>query len=317
MTDLDEEVTSEVPQGSVLGPFLFLVYVNYITRDVVGSWAAFADDYKVSVCYPRGDPMGMQEGVERLQADLDSIAGASSSWNLKLNPAKCVMMRYGVGGDSGHQYTINESPLQLVVKYRDLGVMVDSSLRFHSHIDTVFGKTSAMITNLLRCTLCRSVDFMVTLWVSHVRPPIEFNSCVWNVGYLRDIRRLESLQRRWTREVIGMDRVSYPERLRRIGLFSIRGRLLRLDLIKVWKCFNSEVDLGLCGLFERARNSSTRGHRFKLAIPVCRTELRRRSFGVRCVRVWNSLPSSLVESGLDAFKLGLDSFLGGELYLPI
>ena len=87
--------------------------------------------------------------------------------------------------------------------------------------------------------------------------------------------------------------------------------------MKVWKGFNSELDLGLCDLFERARNSSTRGHRLKLAIPVCRTELRRRSFGVRCVRVWNSLPSSLVESGQDAFKLGLDSFLGDELYLPI
>ena len=113
-----------------------------------------------------------------------------------------------------------------------------------------------------------------------------------------------------------MDRVRYKDRLRRIGLFSIRGRLLRLDLIKVWKCFNSELDLGLCDLFEMARNPSTRGHRLKLAIPVCRTELRRRTFGVRCVSVWNSLPASLVESGLDAFKCGLDSFLGDELYLP-
>ena len=312
----EEEVTSGVPQGSVLGPLLFLVYVNWITRDVVGNWAAFADDFKVSVCYPRGDSVEMRGGVEQLQSDLDSIARASSSWNLRLNPAKCVVMRYGCRGGMEHHYTVQDSTIQQVHKYRDLGVIVDSTLRFHSHIDCIVGRTGSMINNLLRSTLCRSVDFMVTLWVSHVRPLIEFNSCVWNVGYLRDLGRLESLQRRWTREGEGMVNVNYPERLKRIGLFSVRGRLLRLDLMKVWKCFNSDLDLGLCELFERARNSSTRGHRLKLAIPVCRTDLRRRSFGVRCVRLWNSLPSTLVESGRDAFKQGLDSFLGDELYLP-
>ena len=110
--------------------------------------------------------------------------------------------------------------------------------------------------------------------------------------------------------------MEYDFRLRSLGLFSVRGRLLRIDLIKVWKCFHAEVDLGLVELFERARFGRTRGHRYKLSIPVCRSEIRRRSFGVRCVTTWNSLPVSLVEvTSVDAFKRGLDSFLGGDLFV--
>ena len=77
--------------------------------------------------------------------------------------------------------------------------MIDSGLKFHSHINDVIDKAGAMVNNLLRSTVCRSVDFMLTLYVSHVRPIIEYGSCVWNVGYLEDERRIERLQRKWTR----------------------------------------------------------------------------------------------------------------------
>ena len=79
--------------------------------------------------------------------------------------------------------------------------------------------------------------------------------------------------------------------------------------------FLHDVDVGLCGLFEMARGERTRGHRFKLAVPRLWSELGRRTFGVRSVRIWNSLPSSLVEvTNVDAFKRGLDVSLGEELY---
>ena len=173
----------------------------------------------------------------------------------------------------------------------------------------------SMISNLSRSTVCRSVEFMLTLWVTHVRSIIEYGSCVWNVGYLRDIRRLESLQRRWTREIQGMGGLDYASRLRSLGLFSIKGRLLRIDLIKVWKCFHMEVDLGLLGIFELARDVGTRGHTYKLSIPVCRSELGRRTFGVRVVRKWNSLPPYVVDAlSLETFKRRLETFLGDELF---
>ena len=81
---------------------------------------------------------------------------------------------------------------------------------------------------------------MVTLFKSNVRSIMENCSCLWNVGYLGDSRLLESVQHRWTKQVAGFSNLSYRERLHNLGLFSIRGRLLRADLIKYWKVFHAE-----------------------------------------------------------------------------
>ena len=73
----------------------FLIYVYFITKNVSCSWAAFADDLKLSVCCPGNVSQERVQAVSRLQTDLDSIARHSSSWNLTLNPAKCVFIRFG------------------------------------------------------------------------------------------------------------------------------------------------------------------------------------------------------------------------------
>ena len=127
-------------------------------------------------------------------------------------------------------------------------------------------------------------------------------------------RRLESLQRRWTREIHGISGMGYVDRLRNTGLYSIHGRLLRIHLLMAWKSFYSYVNLGFKSLFEVARDVGTRRHRFKLAIAVCRSEVRRIFFVVRVFSVWNSLSSRAVETGsLECCKRRLDFLLGSKL----
>ena len=156
---------------------------------------------------------------------------------------------------------------------------------------------------------------MITIFVSHIRPILDYASSVWSMGYLGDVRKLESVQRRWTRQVSGLLGTSYRDRLEQLGLFSIYGRSLRADLIKLWKVFNSEVDVGLADLFERNFHSTTRGHSCKISIPICRGELRRRFWSVRCVNVWNGLPEEVVEaSSLSGFKRLLDVHMGVQFY---
>ena len=159
---------------------------------------------------------------------------------------------------------------------------------------------------------------MLTLFVAHVRPLIDYCSCLWNVGYLGDVRRLESLQRRWTREVDGLRGLDYEGRLRECGLYSVWGRLLRLDLIKIWKAFNTDTEVGLREIFETASVMGTRGHQFKLSIPVCRSEVKRRTIASRCVVAWNSLGVDTVSaSSVQAFKGRLDADLGDRLFFVV
>ena len=311
------EVASGVPQGSVLGPILFLVYANYITQGVNCDWVAFADDFKLGICYPKHSQELRDSGRSSLQQAIDRVVSNSCSWNLSLNPSKCVVVRFGDcrGGELDRvPYELNGSTLEFVRSCRDLGVVVDDKLWFHSHVDSVVRKAGGLIGSLLRATKCRSVHFMVSLFVSHVRPIIEYGSCVWNVGYLGDVRRLEALQRRWTREIGGFGGVEYGERLRRSGLYSVWGRLLRVDLTKIWKILNAEDGFGLESLFERSSRTS-RGHSLRLVVPTCRTEVKRRLLAGRVVELWNSLPSGVVQAAsVSAFKGGLDGFLGDRLF---
>lgn len=310
-------VLSGVPQGSVLGPLLFLIYVNSLGADFGCEWFAFADDLKLFVSHPRDDT-GQSNG--QLQGDLDLLVSLSRSWNLKLNPSKCVVMRFGgrTPADSDNSgYTLEGAPLKLVKSHRDLGILVDPSLRFHKHVSDVVRKASGLSNQLLRSTVCRSSEFMVTLFVSHVRPIIDYCSTVWNLGYVGDLKSLESIQRRWTRQVTGLEDLEYPTRLSRLNLFSIKGRLLRADLIKVWKIFHPEVDVELSTILERQFHGATRGHQLKLSVPACRSELRRRFFSVRVVPLWNNLPASVAEaSSIGTFKSRLDELLG-EVFFQV
>ena len=187
----------------------------------------------------------------------------AESWNLKLNAGKCVAMRFGcrgdyVGGDGiGSGYFLGGVELKLVASHRDLGVLVDHSLKFHGHISLTVRKASGL-ANLLKATVCRSPDFMVSLFVSHVQPILDYCSSVCNLGFVGDVRNLESVQRRWTGQITGMDGLSYVSRLRRVGLYSVRGRCIRADLIKVWKVFQGKSPDALRSLFDCRAHSATR-----------------------------------------------------------
>ena len=93
------------------------------------------------------------------------------------------------------------------------------------------------------------------------------------------------MQRRWTRQTEGVGRLDYGTRLTRLGLYSVAGRLLRADLIKVWKLFHREDRELLDGLFDRRTHASTRGHEFKLAVPRSRTDLKHKVFSSRVIFV--------------------------------
>ena len=203
-------------------------------------------------------------------------------------------------------YTLNGQQIKFVQEHKDLGVLVDNKLRFHSHILSTTRKAAGVANNIIRSTLCRSPAFMVSIWSTYIRPILEFGSTVWNTGYLNDLRLLERVQRRWTKNVAGLELLPYDERLASLDLFSVKGRLLRADLIMYWKIFHNHSTIKPADVFSLEVRPGNRGHPYKIATRFTRSDARKRAFSFRQVAVWNDLPREVVtSSSLGIFKRNL------------
>ena len=309
-----------VPQGSVLGPLLFLIFVNHLPHYIKSKCKIFADDLKIYMEIGRGSHEEMSSDLFACQSDIDKLSCVSSSWGLLLNVDKCVTIRFQRGivgweGVTSSDYFLYRQVIQRVSSHRDLGIIIDNQLKFHEHIRSIVSKTSGLSANILKSTICRDVAFMMPVFLAHVRPILEFGSCAWNTGYIGDLKLLEGVQRRWTKKIHGLEDMSYLSRLRYLNLFSVKGRLLRADIIKCWKIFHDKCSIAPSDMFVLPSRSGLRGHKYKLAHRLSHIECRKRFFTVRIVSVWNGLPSDVVElDSLSAFKNALAVCLGDALF---
>ena len=197
----------------------------------------------------------------------------------------------------------------------DLGVTVDRKLKFHSHIHRKVNAAGAVTTDLLSSTLCRDRNFLLNLYVTYIRPQLEYASTLWNTGYLGDCRLLERIQRRWTRQIEGLEDLPNELRIKELDLYSIYGRLLRAELIQVWKIFHGKCALRAEDLFVPSPSASTRGHNLKVHVQFARLDIRKRSFAHRVVTQWNALsPEAVNANTVEKFKFYIHRELGDKLY---
>ena len=310
-------VASGVPQGSVLGPILFLVFINNIAANLTCSYKIFADDLKIYMRMRHDSNENHSADKDICQRDITTLHEVACSWSLRLNESKCAVLRFQRRSHvlPPPHYHVNQSPIRIVQSHGDLGVQVDNELKFHSHVATITHKAAGLAQNLVKATVCRSPDFMMSLFCTHIRPILEYASCVWNTGYIGDLRLLESVQRRWTKRVLNLSNLDYQSRLRTLDQYSVTGRLLRNDLIQYWKIFHGKCSVNALDMFTMAPQSATRGHSFKISHVRTQTDVRRRAFAVRCIEEWNSLPDHVVsETDLKSFKGLLADSLGDKLY---
>jgi len=294
-------VTSGVPQGSVLGPILFLLYANDIPLLVRCKIILFADDIKLWSC------IQSSEDCIRLQQDLDALYSWSQANKIPFNMQKCKMLNIGRRFD--FTYTLGSHQLEWCEAEKDLGVWIHSSLKTSVHCKNVYQRTSKILALLKRIFGSFSRQMMPMLLNTYIRPSMEYAVQVWSSWLQKDTNLLQRIYHRATKSVIGLQGKPYAERIVSLNLFDFRYRRIRGDLILTYNILHTP-DHPLKQLFHPASDRVTRLHRFALAIPYTRVNCRRYFFSVRVSFLWNSLPESVVScTNLSSFKHALDNFM--------
>ena len=296
------EVKSGVPQGSVLGPILFLVYINDIDEDILSKFGKFADDSKVAKV------VNNSNDAEILKGDLATLQNWSHDWQMEFNSDKCQVMHIGKK-NLNNQYVLNNNNLKSTESERDLGILVDKSFKFSEHCNKVANSANAVIGMIKRTVTSRRKDIMVRLYKALVRPKLEYCVQAWCPYLKKDVDKLERVQARATRLVGGCKNMGYDDRLKFTGLTTLSERRVRGDLIEVFKILKGFSKVDYKTWFELSDNSRTRGHGYKLIKSRSRLDIRKHFFSQRVVNVWNSLPSEVVEAeSVNAFKNRYDKY---------
>ena len=300
-------VTSGVPQGSVLGPTLFIYFINDLPNVVNDTpIKIFADDTKVY------HGITNKDDVSKLQNSIDAMYEWTQKWLLQFNKQKCKILHLGsknekndyfIGSDD-QRITLEETDLE-----KDLGVYIDPNLDFKKHIKNTVKKASYTSYKILKNFTFKKAKIMVPLFKSLVRPVLEYGNVIWANGVKKYMTKIENVQRKFTKHIKGLSNLQYEERLKKINLPSLEYRQIRGDMIQVFKIAHNFYDnASVQNLFDFSNNTRLRGHNFKIIKKFTNKSKYHKFFTNRIVNQWNDLPSYIVNSKtINEFKNNFDN----------
>jgi ribonuclease P/MRP protein subunit RPP40 len=289
-------VTSGVPQGSVLGPTLFLLYINDVTtifQNLAVTCKLYADDIKLYSCYTTNC-----QSIDDLSEAIERLTVWSQTWQLHLASNKCLLfsVKNSKIYPSDHSYMLDNSNLSRVDFIRDLGVTLDSNLKFDKHISLITHKALVRSRLILKCFHSHDRSLLVLAFCTYVRPLLEYCCAVWSPHHLNLIDKIEGVQRFFTKRLVGLTHEPYNIRLFLLNLESLEHRRLIQDLILCFKVFHRLLDTELCNALPGAVCTITRGHSSKLQKVSCKIDTTKYFLTNRIVDIWNKLPSTVVDA---------------------
>ena len=302
-----EGVISGVPQGTVLGPLLFIIYINDITDVVSNSWIKiFADDSKLH------RNISKPEDRDKLQDDLHSVIEWAKNNNMELNETKFELIHYGIKEELKEDYTLPSGVrINSSSSVRDLGIIMNDQLTFSNHIYKMVKEAKKYAGWILRTFITRSKDAILLLYNSFVKSRLEYCCPLWLPYTKKDIMTIEAVQRSITAKINGLSDLNYWERLKALKLYSLQRRRERYCMVHVWKILNSVApnDINMSfrhnprlGPFAELPNLTSKRQRINT--------LRDKSFSCMGPRLFNLLPKEIkLLDTLPSFKYKLDKFL--------
>ena len=302
-------VTSGVPQGSILGPLLFLIYINDISKVSLSEGSKlvlYADDMLLY------HPISNNDDYSALQSDINSISNWTSSNGMSFNTTKCKCMTISRkrNPSSFSRLMLNGSWLEEVPMFKYLGVTLSSDLSWSPHIQGVCSKARKIVGLLYRRYSQHSnSQVLVKLYTSLVRPHMEYAASVWDPHHVCDITRIEGVQKFALRMCCKQWDAGYSDLLNMFDLPSLENRRLYLKLCQLFKIVHN-----LChyppGTVALRTTPSHATRSLMLQQPFTRTNSLFHSFVPESIRKWNNLPNYVVQSpNLNSFKSSLRVFM--------
>ena len=292
-------VTSGIPQGSVLGPTLFLLYINDISESTDSWLKIFADDTKIFRAITN------QSDNLELQADLDRLLEWTVKWQLPFNIAKCKVIHYGTRNPN-YKYILNNTDIQEDTTEKDLGITFDNNLKFSSHIRLIVAKANSRVGILRRNFSYLEPIVFLPLYKALVRPILEYGSVIWNPLFKSDQEEIEKVQRRATKLVTSISHLPYNMRLKTLKLDSLKFRRRRSDILQVFRILKGIDNINPNNFFSLNPDIRTRGHSLKLTKIRANSNKRLNAFTMRIINDWNNLKEKTIScSSLNSFKTAL------------
>jgi hypothetical protein len=308
------EIKSGVPQGSVIGPILFIIFINDLPDKLANVCKMYADDTKILAKIKKNSAI---TDTIKMQNDIDKIVEWTNTWLMRLNISKCKIMHIGKQNQK-EDYTMNSYdsnepvPLEKTEIERDLGILISNNLKFSAQSNKAASNGNKKLGMLKNTFRCRGAGMWKKLYTSYVRPLLEFAIPVWNPYHKADIEILERVQHRATKIAHSMKSMSYEERCKHLNLTSLSDRRTRGDLIQKFKIENNfdEVEWPnnpVCGV----PRGGHRGHFKREIVKSC--DQRHNFFNNRIASNWNKLPNEIIAATtVNGFKNKLDDHLSGN-----
>ena len=234
-----------------------------------------------------------QNVAANFQANLHSIYSWSLLWQIVISLTKTFI--FDIGTLHSHQpFTCGNTVLTSPLTVKDLGIIVDPHLKFTNHIFEIVKRANQRAALIHRSFLSKNPTNLILAYKIYVRPLLENASPVWNPSQINLINTLEAVQRKFTKRIPGLSDIAYSERLKILNLQSLEHRRLQFDLVTCFKIVHTHLCLEAKDFFTFSPNNRSRGHPYRLIVPLVKSNIKKHFFSCRVVHPWNTLPSTLV-----------------------
>lgn len=300
-------VTSGVPQGSVLGPLLFLIYINDIATNITSQIRLFADD---CVLY---NEISCPADISVLQSDLSKLTDWCDTWQMEINIAKTKHVKFAsIPRPTSDQYAIRGITVDSVSSIKYLGVLFTSNLSWNAHIEHITTKACKKLGYLKRHLHLANTDTRLRAYSSLIRPSLEYASIIWHPHHSNLTNLLESVQNKAARFILTSysryQSVSALKKLLNLPPLDMRRKLSRLTFFH--SLYHSNTAFARAHILPAPHISTRTDHVHKVKPIFARTNAYQNSPLVLSVAEWNSLPANIVSlTESSSFHAALLTFL--------